>query len=154
MKLLSLVLLILLFSSCKNDNRQNNSIDIDKTKITDSITNDSTQILDKDIQSLNKTISIELKQKQLIEKKDEREDLESLIIDKRYLVEKKDYAINFKYPQLNESFNLKNRNFNDFINDYYLNITHTEADILESKLLCDSIEAKTFREERIIDYKI
>ena len=154
MKLLYLALLLLITTSCKNDNRQNNSIDIDKTKITDSITNDSTQILDKDIQSLNKTISIELKQKQLIEKKDEREDLEKLIIDKRYLVEKKDYSINFKYPQLNESFNPKNRNFNDFINDYYLNITNTEVDILESKLLCDSIEAKTFREERFIDYKI
>ena len=154
MKLLYVALLLLIISSCKNDNRINNSVDIDDVENTDSIINDSIQIVDTDIETVNKTISIELKQKQLIEKKDERKDLETLIIDKSYVVEKKDYTINFKYPLLNESFKPTNKNFNDFINEYYINITGTESDILESKLLCDSLEAKTFREERFIDYKI
>ncbi|WP_299124305.1 RsiV family protein [uncultured Winogradskyella sp.] len=158
MKLLYLTLFITVFLSCKNDNNQNITVDIDETKTTDSIsdnsiTNDSIQITDKDIEDVKKTISIELKQKKLIEKKDERQDLEALIIAKEYLVEKEDYTINFKYPLLNESFKPTNINFNNFINDY-VNITKTESDILESKLLCDSIEAKTFREERFIDYKI
>ncbi|MFC4401089.1 RsiV family protein [Mariniflexile soesokkakense] len=68
--------------------------------------------------------------------------------------EYKNYTINFNYPLLNDSYNRTNGNFNKFINDYYINITKIESDIMASKLLCDSIEAITFKEERFIDYKI
>lgn len=154
MKYICLVLVFLFFSSCKNDKPEDNSIDSDVTKELNPVTKDTLKFEDADIKSLDKVITIELKQKQLIEKKDKREDLQELIIDKKYLVDKKDYTINFKYPLLNESITPTNANFNDFINDYYVNVTKTESDILESKLLCDSISAKTFREERFIDYKI
>ncbi len=154
MKYIYLVVLLIFFSNCKNDKRNGNSIDNEFNKDINSATKDTIQLEDADIKSLNKSITIELKQKQLIEKKDEREDLQELIIDKKYLVNKKDYIINFRYPLLNTSFKPTNINFNDFINDYYVNVTKTESDILESKLLCDSIAAKTFREERFIDYKI
>ncbi|XMO87427.1 RsiV family protein [Algibacter sp. AS12] len=154
MKYLYLVGLLVVFLACKNDKREENTLE---NKVLDSLKRmplDSLKLKDFDIESLDKSVTIELKQKQLIEKKDESEELEELIIDKHYLVEKKDYTINFKYPLINESYKLTNRNFNEFINDYYVNITKTESDILESKAFCDSIDAKTFREERFIDYKI
>jgi hypothetical protein len=146
--------MLLLFSNCKNDKREDHSIDSEFTKDIYTEAKDTAQLEDADIKALDKSITIELKQKQLIEKKDEREDLQKLIIDKKYLVDKKDYTINFRYPLLNESFKPTNVNFNNFINDYYVNVTKTESDILQSKLLCDSIAAKIFREERFIDYKI
>jgi hypothetical protein len=154
MKYIRLLSILLLFFSCKKDARKNNSTDIKNNEIVNPVVRDHTKTEDLDIKPITKTISIELKQKKLIEKKDESEELQKLLLDKKYVVENKDYTINFKYPLLNESFKPSNGNFNDFINDYYVNITQTESDILESKLLCDSIEAKTFREERFIDYKI
>jgi hypothetical protein len=66
----------------------------------------------------------------------------------------KDFTINFNYPLLNETLKPTNRNFNDFIKKYYVNVSKTIADIKENKLLCDSITASNFREERFIDYKI
>ncbi|MFD2915801.1 RsiV family protein [Psychroserpens luteus] len=154
MKYLSIILLILLFTNCKNDKRQDSIIEIEETKQIEPVLNDTVQIEDTHVQDLDKTITIELKQQKLIEKVDERKDLQNLIIDKRYLVEKKDYTINFNYPLLNETLKPTNRNFNEFINEYYVNVTKTESDILENKSLCDSIEASKFREERFIDYKI
>ena len=154
MKYLYIVILVLLFTTCKKDTRQENTNPIEDIKDVEPVFKDTVQIVDPDIKALDKTITIELKQQKLIEKEDEREDLQKLIIEKRYLIEKEDYTINFNYPQLNESLKPTNRNFNDFINEYYVNITKTELDILASKLLCDSIEASKFREERFIDYKI
>lgn len=154
MKSIYVLMLFVMFSACKDDKREENTIDSEVIEDINPVAEDTIQFKDADIESLDKSITIELKQKQLIEKIDESEELEELIIDKKYLVEKEDYTINFKYPLLNESYKPTNRNFNDFINGYYVNITKTESDILESKLLCDSIEAKTFREERFIDYKI
>jgi len=154
MKYIIILFAILWFSSCKSDKHEENKLNREVVSDENSASIDTIHIEDSDIVSSDKSISIELKQKQLIEKEDESEDFQTLIIEKTYLKDKKDYTINFKYPQLNESFNLTNKNFNDFINDYYINITKTEADILQSKLLCDSIEASKFREERFIDYKI
>ncbi|WP_028872184.1 RsiV family protein [Psychroserpens burtonensis] len=154
MKYIYIVILTLLFTNCKSDKREENTNKIEGIKQIEPITEDTIQIVDKDIKTLDKTITIELKQKKLIEKEDEREDLQKLIIDKRYLIDKKDYTINFRYPLLNESMKPTNRNFNEFMNEYYVNVTKTESDILESKLLCDSIEVSKFREERFIDYKI
>jgi hypothetical protein len=154
MKSIYLLLLFVIFSACKNDKQKEKTIDSDVIEYSNPVAEDTIQFKNADIESLDKSITIEFKQKRLIEKVDESEELEELIVDKKYIVEKNDYTINFKYPLLNESYKPTNRNFNDFIKDYYVNITKTESDILESKLMCDSIEAKTFREERFIDYKI
>ncbi|MEP3836725.1 MAG: RsiV family protein [Algibacter sp.] len=154
MKYLFLVALLVMFLACKNDKPEETTFENEDIESVNQVYEDTIQVKDFDIESLDKSITIELKQKQLIEKKDESEELEELIIDRRYLVEKKDYTINFKYPLINESYKPTNRNFNEFINNYYVNITKTESDILESKLLCDSIEAEKFREKRFIDYKI
>ncbi len=144
----------MLFSNCKNDNRQEDENQVKKTEKKEPYLGDSIQKLDSDLKSMDKSISIELKQKALIEKKDERDELQRLIIDKSYVLNTKDFIINFKYPLLDETLQPKNINFNDFMNSYYVNVSKTIANIKESKLLCDSIEAKNFREERFIDYKI
>lgn len=153
-------MLLLLFSNCKGENSQESKeiiqeIDvIQESQDFETISSDSIQTIDKDIEPSEKAISIELKQKKLIEKPDEREEFQSLIIEKSYVVDKKDYSINFKYPLLNESLKPTHSSFNEFINEYYVNIAKTESEILESKLMCDSIESLNFREERFIDYKI
>lgn len=154
MKYLYVLLLFVILSACKDDKQKENIIDSEIIEDINPVAKETLQFKDEDIESLDKSITIKLKQKRLIQKADESEELEELIIDKKYLVEKDDYTINFKYPLLNETYKPTNSNFNEFINDYYVNITKSESDILESKLLCDSIEAKTFREERFIDYKI
>ncbi|WP_040278890.1 DUF3298 domain-containing protein [Psychroserpens damuponensis] len=154
MKYLSLVLIMLLLVNCKNEKRQDSSQSIENLEDNLPISKDTVQIVDAHDQDLDKSITIASKQQKLKEKVDEREALKALIFDKKYLVEKNDYTINFRYPLLNESVNPIYQNFNTFINNYYVNVTQTELDILENKSLCDSIEASKFREERFIDYKI
>ncbi|RYH72269.1 DUF3298 domain-containing protein [Flavobacteriaceae bacterium 144Ye] len=154
MKYLYILILFITLSTCKNDKPEVNNINNENIEKVNKVTKDTFQSKDLNPEFIDKSITIELKQKRLIEKTDESKELDELIVVKNYFVEKEDYTINFKYPLLNESFNIKNKNFNDFINQYYINITKTESDILENKLLCDSILSKTFREERFIDYKI
>ena len=153
MKYFYILLLIVLFTNCKEDARPVNTNEIEAVKDAknaNSVLNDTVKILDPDIKEMDKTITIELKQQKLIEKEDEREDLQKLIIEKRYLVEKKEYTINFNYPLLNESLRPTHSNFNDFINEYYVNVTQTELDILESKSLCDSIEASKLEKNDLL----
>ena len=153
MKYVYLVLVVILFSSCKNDKSQDAILDAEEIEQMTPDSTNSPQLNDKDFEAL-KSISIEAKQKELIEKKDQRSEFQKLIIDKTYEVEHPDYTINFKYPQLDESLKATNRNFNEFIKDYYVNVKQTISDIKESKQLCDSVAAANFREERFIDYKI
>ncbi|WP_452228074.1 MULTISPECIES: hypothetical protein [unclassified Lacinutrix] len=148
------ILLLLSIISCKNDPKlksptiMDEEVIIPSEKLTDSIL-----VLDKDL-PISKALSIELKQKTLIKKKDERSELQELIIQKKYFKEEKNYTLDFTYPLLNEDFNPTTINFNEYINDYYVDIVGTEAEILKDKALCDSIESKKFREKRYIDYKI
>ena len=154
MKNLYILVVILLFSSCKTDKSQETILENNDTEQIISEVTDMPYMGDRDAQTLNRSISIESKQKELIEKKDQRSEFQKLIIDKKYDIQHPDYTINFKYPQLEASLKASNQNFNDFITDYYVNVKSAVSEIQESKQLCDSIEAKTFREERFIDYKI
>lgn len=154
MKNICLVLLTLLFLNCKNDPRQESENEIDIHELMESQSKDSVKLGDQDLKSQEKSLAIEFKQNELMEKKDQRSAFQELIIDNSYVLNNADFTINFKYPLLNESLNPKNKNFNDFINMYYVNVSKTISDIKESKLLCDSIAASKFREDRFIDYKI
>ena len=155
MKHLYILLVLILIFNCRNDNPKDTIDAVEETEaVIVTSQSDTLQIEEPDITPFNKSISIGLKQNKLIKKKDEREELQKLIIDKKYVKNTKDYTIDFNYPLLNEALKATNVNFNEFIKKYYANITKTESEILESKLLCDSIEAKNFREERFIDYKI
>lgn len=145
------LVVMLLFISCK---KNKNNIEYNDENVISPNENIDTVSIDTDIETIDKSLSIELKQRQLIERIDDSKELEELILDKKYFKKEEDYTINFNYPLLNESFKPTHSNFNEFVKDYYINITKTEAEILESKLLCDSIEAKNFREERFVDYKV
>lgn len=153
MKYFKTILLLFLITSCKTEqknetiNINNDPIEIEQIKV------DSTSKINPDIEQ-NKSIAIELKQKKLIEKKDEKQQLEKLIVEKKFLKIKTDYTLDFTYPQLNEKLSPKYVNFNEYINDYYVDIAGTEADIKESKQICDSIACKNFNERRLINYKI
>lgn len=135
--------------SCKTDTKPKKTETLE-TKIS---AIDSTTTTEPDLNT-NKSIAIELKQKTLIKKKDERQTLEKLITEQSFLKQKDDYTLNFTYPVLNEKINNKYENFNSYINDYFLDISGTEASILESKQNCDSITLKNFKETRLINYKI
>ncbi len=154
MKYIYIGILMLLFLSCKDDGRQEQTPETEETENVVTRTEDTLKPGDRDVDALNKSISIEVKQKELIEKKDQRSEFQKLILDKKYVIDQKDYTINFKYPLLDESLHASNRNFNEFITNYYVNIKKTLSDIQASKMLCDSIETIKFREERFIDYKI
>lgn len=154
MKYIYMLLICFTFFNCKTDKKESSPIWDENVKDELPLLNDTITLKDGDLESRVKAISIENKQKQLIEKKDDQETLEGLVLEKSYVVKKDNYVINFRYPQLNESFNSKHSNFNDFINNYYVNISKTESDILQAKAFCDSIESIKFREERFIDYKI
>ncbi|WP_055436877.1 RsiV family protein [Lacinutrix algicola] len=153
MKHLIVILILTLFFSCKTDTKNEKTETIEDTIELNHEKTDSIVISTPDIIQ-DKSIAIELKQNKLIEKKDERQSLESLIIEKKYLKEKEGYSIDFTYPLLNEKQNLKYVNFNDYINNYYVDISGTETAILESKALCDSIALLKFKENRLINYKV
>ncbi|MBC3846666.1 DUF3298 domain-containing protein [Winogradskyella echinorum] len=154
MKYILIILLMPLLFNCKNDSDKKDQLPIYNNEIRDSIATNTVKPDSMQIETVNKSIALELKQEQLIKKKDERIELQKLVIDKRDAIEKDDYTINFHYPLLNESFKPTHTNFNNFMNQYYANISKAESEILQNKLLCDSIEAQKFREERFIDYKI
>ena len=152
MKYLSFLLVVLSFMGCKNDTKQpeisNQEIDTKQT-IQDSIP------LHQESVELKKQKSIVIKQKELVEKKDDRLELSSLILEKQYLKDTDLYILDFHYPLLNEKLKPSYYNFNEYINDNYVDIAGTEASILEdNELLCDTIRTNTFREKRLIDFKI
>lgn len=153
MKYLYLVLFVFLFTSCKNDKNQDAILDAEENEQTIPDSTNTPQLGDRDLEAL-KSISIEVKQKELIEKKDQRSEFQKMIIDKKYDIEHPDYTINFKYPQLDETYKPKNQNFNEFIKDYYVNVQKAISDIQDNKQLCDEVSVANFREERFIDYKI
>ena len=153
MKHLTIMLAFTLILSCKTDPKEEqienveNTIELPVEKV------DSTTTKDLDIEQ-NKSISIKLKQNKLIEKKDEKLELETLIVEKKFLKVKAEYTLDFTYPQLNEKQDPKYINFNEYINDFYVDITGTEADVLESMQICDSIACGNINERRMINYKI
>lgn len=155
MKILPLACLLLLLGACKQDSDKN-SVDVSEEvpiEITD-LEIDSITVAKEDVE-LGKQQSILIKQKELIEKEDEKQELQELIISKTYVKEADLYTIDFSYPLLNENLKPSYANFNEYINDYYVDITGTEAGILEDKeLFCDTIPTNRYREKRYIDYKI
>jgi hypothetical protein len=122
-------------------------------EIQDALQDDAV-VFNEDIE-LKKQKSIQIKQKELKEKVDEKEQLLELVFEKNYVKEEDLFTIDFRYPQLNEELKASYVNFNEYINEYYVDITGTEAGILEaSELLCDTIPTNRFQEKRFIDYKM
>ena len=155
MRILISLLLIVSLVACKDDPKESIPVlnEDSQETIQDTLQDDPT-VYKQDIE-LKKQQSIQIKQKELKEKVDEKDQLQALIIEKKYIKEEDLFTIDFRYPQLNESLKPSYVNFNEYINDYYVDITGTEAGILEAKeLLCDTIPMNRFQEKRFIDYKM
>ncbi|HAT66265.1 MAG TPA: hypothetical protein DCS66_17005 [Flavobacteriaceae bacterium] len=150
--LLFLLFLLLLVSACKNDAMNVEPLldpEIKELRLNDSI---KVTQRDKDIENQKK---IEIKRKELIEKPDEKKELDKLLVDKDFFKETDFYVLDFNYPYLNQNLKPTHVNFNEFILQKYLNIKEVEAQILEDKeLLCDTLRIHQLREKRIVNYKV
>ncbi|MCH9659289.1 MAG: hypothetical protein K0U54_00095 [Bacteroidetes bacterium] len=156
MKTIFYFFILLLMVSCKNDTPTTDgtldNLENVESTITESTIDTAISRTDLD---LKKERSIEIKQQELRGLKDEKDQLKELIIEKKYTKEEDLYTIDFRYPILNESIRESYINFNEYINDYYVDITGTEAGIIEDKeMICDTIRTNRYKEKRFIDYKI
>lgn len=148
---LGIITVFLLFA-CKNDNQKEVPLDDAELKTEQNL--DSVEVTqdEKDIQNLR---NIEIKRKELVEKPDEKKQLEKLLVDKDFFKETDFYVLDFNYPYLNQNLRPTYINFNEFISSKYLNVKEVEAQILEDKeLLCDTLRIHQTREKRIVNYKI
>lgn len=145
--------ILMLFFGCKNDPK-NELPPETVSEETENVVSDTIIASENDI-DLQKQIDVEIRKKKLVEKEDERDELQELIISKRFLRDEDLYTIDFKYPFLNENLKESYGNFNEYITETYLDIAGVEAQILEDKeLLCDTLRINKFREKRYVDYKI
>ncbi|MBT8261250.1 MAG: RsiV family protein [Bacteroidia bacterium] len=150
--LIALSVSMLLFG-CKDDPKKELTDEIPFEE-TDETLPDTIMATENDL-DLQKQIDVEIRKKTLVEKEDERDELQDLIISKRFLRDEDLYTIDFKYPYLNENLKESYVNFNEYIAETYLDIAGVEAQILEDKeLLCDTLRINKFREKRYVDYKV
>ncbi len=113
---------------------------------------DSLRVSDKDFQLQERTLN--LKRRELIEKKDQKAQLENLVISKSFYKEGDKFTIDFEYPYLNEKIKPSYGNFNEYISKHFLDTKGVEKQIMEEKRLCDSMGIPHKNEKRIVEYKI
>ncbi len=144
-----LLSIILLFSllSCKNDTKEQKSI-IEVEKSIDSLKYKESDL------DLGRERTLMIKRQELLDKKDSRVELESLIIPHSFLKQEDWYTMDFKYPMLNEKIDIRYENFNEYISKHYLNAENVEKQIREEKRLCDSLGLPPQNEKRLVDYKV
>jgi hypothetical protein len=139
-----------MFFACKNEGKE------EATPVTTSaeVEIDSVPTQRQDI-DISKQQSITLKQEALKAQPDEKEELQQLVINKQVEKEADLYTLDFTYPLLNTNIKRSYANFNDHIEKYYVDVTGTEAAILEAaEMICDTVRADRFQEKRTIDYKV
>ena len=150
MKNLLPILVFLTFLACKNDSNKVKPESEDEQLIEKSA--DSFSVSDKDLKLMEQTLDI--KRKELLEKKDQKEELETLLVSKSILKKDEWFTLDFKYPYLNERIKPQFENFNEYIKKNYLDIKEIEKQILDEKRLCDSLGIPRQNELRSVDYKI
>lgn len=150
MKNFLLILILLTLFGCKNDSKKDNTENKSDTFSEENL--DSLRVSDRDLEQIEQ--NFDLKRKELIEKKDQKAELESLVISKSFLKVDDGYTMDFKYPYLNEEIKASFENFNEYITKYYLDAEGVEKQILEEKRLCDSLGIPQEHEKRIVEYKI
>jgi hypothetical protein len=155
MRTFIIALSIISFLGCKNDSENKNVettedhfLEYDETFV------DSLMVSNEDIE-LKKQQTIKIKRDELVQKEDERKELQELIVSKVFFKEEDLYILDFKYPYLNEAIKPSYANFNEYVQKTYINIKGIEAQILDDKeLYCDTLRTNTSREKRKVDYKI
>lgn len=156
-----LSMLALLLLSCKNDKEPTlEDIKLDpKTSVKSSEPFEEVLPFDSTYTSndteLNKTKSVVIKRQNLIDKKDDKIELQELVIQKKFKKDEDLYLIDFTYPYLNEELKESYHNFNEYLEETYMDIAGVEASILEDKeLLCDTLRINRYKEKRFVDYKV
>lgn len=160
MKQLLILLLLFTIFSCKNDNQKSLQLEeLPKSTQQDSLPFEKVLPFDSlytnnDIE-LNKTKSITIKRQNLIDKEDDKLALDKLVIHKTFKKDEDLYLIDYKYPYLNENLKESYHNFNEYLEETYLDIAGVEAKILEDKeMICDTLRINRFKEQRLVDYKL
>ncbi|AFL79681.1 Protein of unknown function (DUF3298) [Aequorivita sublithincola DSM 14238] len=146
---LSLVFIFTLIA-CKNDPKKEEVVT--DMEINSEIILDSLKVSNENLEFQQKALN--LKRRELLEKKDSKAELEELLISKSFLKVDDLYTLNFKYPYLNEKIKPQFENFNEYINKHFVAIKSIEKQILEEKRLCDSLGIPKQNELRTVDYKI
>lgn len=161
MKYISITLLLLAFISCKNDTKEDQAHDELPLVVIDEKLESFEQVLPFDTvypiseMDLNKTKQVVIKRQTLIDKQDDTKELEGLVRQKTFKKDEDLYLIDYKYPYLNESLKKSYHNFNEYLEESYMDIAGVEAGILEDKeMFCDTLSINRFREQRLVDYKI
>lgn len=149
MKTILPVLLIFILFGCKNDSKKEIETQTDTIHKEPS---SPSRFSDKDFDQQEKIFN--LKRQELILKKDQRAELENLVISKSIRKENNEYIMDFEYPYLNEKINPAFDGFNEYISKHYLDTKEIEKRIHEEKRLCDSLGVPKETEKRIIEYKI
>lgn len=149
MKNLLPILILFLVLGCKNESKKEIDVE-DDSYIEETI--DSLLVSDKDIQ--NKEQTLDLKRRELLEKEDQKEELENILISKSFLKVDDGYTLDFKYPYLNEKVRPQYESFNEYITEHFLDAKEVENQILEEKRLCDSLGIPKEHEKRMVDYKV
>lgn len=149
MKRLLPILFLFIIFGCKND--QKKEVVDENDHPSNKITNPN-RVSDKDLEQQQKFF--DLKREQLVSKKDQRSELDNLVISKSILKENDDYVIDFEYPYLNPELDPIYDNFNKYISKHYLDTKEIERQIKEEKRLCDSLGVPKDTERRVIEYKI
>ncbi len=149
MKTLFPIFIFFILFSCKNDPKKeiDNDADIPSNELSS-----PNRITDKDFEQKQNIFNI--KRQELVSKKDQREELDNLVISKSLLKETDAYLMDFEYPYLNPELNPIYDNFNQYISKNYLDTKAIEKQIMDEKRLCDSLGIPKETERRIIEYKI
>lgn len=151
MKLFLPILFFFTLISCKNEPKKEDTDTSFPINTQEEIV-DSLRVSDKHLETQQQTLII--KRKELLEKKDAKDELEKLLISKSFLKESDLYTLDFKYPYLNEKIKPQFENFNEYISKHYVDAKSIEKQILEEKRLCDSLGIPKQSELRMVDYKI
>lgn len=147
MRILFSIILLLSVMSCKNDTKEQKSVQEEEKSI------DSLRYKESDL-DLGRERTLMIKRKELLDKKDGREKLENLIISHSFTKEEEWYTMDFKYPLLNEKIDTRYENFNEYITKNYLDTENLEKQMHEEKRLCDSLGLPHHKETRMVDYKV
>ena len=101
MKYLFPIITLILLVGCKNDSTKNEITDQEDIELEKTVNTLDRKDVDLDLQIK----SLNLKRRELTEKKDGKAELESMLISKSYYKEGEWYTMDFKYPYLDEKIN-------------------------------------------------
>lgn len=150
LRILSAIIVLLFVWGCKNDSKEEKPVnEITPTEVEKV---DSLRLSERDIERQQQMLN--LKRRELLEKKDQKAELENLIVSRSFFKEKDNLTLDFDYPFLNEQINARYSNFNDYIKKNFVDSEGIEAKISDEKRVCDSLGIVQGKERRTVEYKL